>query len=52
MIEVFRPFREVRAELSPAIVAGVLAQGSETAREVARGTMVEVRDAVGLPPSR
>jgi tryptophanyl-tRNA synthetase len=55
MIEVFRPFREVRAELSPEIVNRILDEGSERAREVARSTMVEVRDAVGLPrylPSR
>jgi tryptophanyl-tRNA synthetase len=52
MIEVFGPFREARAELTPAIVAGILEEGSETAREVARRTMVEVRHAVGLPPSR
>ncbi|MDQ6722422.1 MAG: tryptophan--tRNA ligase [Candidatus Dormibacteraeota bacterium] len=52
MIEVFRPFREARAELSPEVVADILDAGSETAREVARRTMVEVRQAVGLAPSR
>ena len=52
MIEVFRPFREARAELSPEVVADILDSGSETAREVARRTMVEVRQAVGLAPSR
>jgi tryptophanyl-tRNA synthetase len=52
MIEVFRPFREARAELTPEVVAGILDQGSETAREVARLTMIEVRQAVGLPASR
>jgi tryptophanyl-tRNA synthetase len=52
MIEAFRPFREVRAELSPGAIAGILDRGSETAREVARRTMVEVREAVGLPASR
>ena len=50
MIEVFKPFREVRAELSPEIVMGILDEGSEKAREVARQTMVEVRQAIGLPP--
>ena len=50
MIEVFRPFREVRAELTPDIVTRVLDEGSERARAVARATMVEVRSAVGLPP--
>src|SRR5579859_2099891 len=52
MIETFKPFREVRAELSSEYVAGVLEAGSHTAREVARKTMVEVRQAVGLPASR
>ncbi len=50
MIEVFRPFREARAELSPELVSRILEDGSEKARTVARKTMVEVRDAVGLPP--
>ena len=52
MIEVFKPFREMRAELSPEIVMGILDEGSEKAREVARQTMVEVRQAIGLPPSQ
>jgi tryptophanyl-tRNA synthetase len=51
IIERFRPFRELRAELSPEHVAGVLDRGSEKARAVARHTMAEVRDAVGLPAS-
>ncbi|HKV88310.1 MAG TPA: tryptophan--tRNA ligase [Candidatus Dormibacteraeota bacterium] len=49
MIEVFRPFREARAELSPEHVTAILDEGSEKARAVARQTMVEVREAVGLP---
>jgi tryptophanyl-tRNA synthetase len=49
MIEVFKPFREVRANLTPEVVAGILDEGSERARDVARQTMVEVRQAVGLP---
>jgi tryptophanyl-tRNA synthetase len=49
LIEVFQPFREVRAELTPALVNRILEEGSEQAREVARRTMVEVRQAVGLP---
>jgi tryptophanyl-tRNA synthetase len=52
MIETFRPFREARAELTPESVGRILDQGSETARDVARRTMVEVREAVGLQPSR
>ena len=51
MIETFKPFREVRAELSPEYVAGVLDEGSSTARDVAKKTMVEVRHAVGPPAS-
>jgi tryptophanyl-tRNA synthetase len=49
IIEMFRPFREARAELTPEIVATILEEGSQTAREVARQTMAEVRQAVGLP---
>jgi tryptophanyl-tRNA synthetase len=52
MIETFKPFREARAGLTPEIVAGILDEGSQRARDVARQTMVEVRQAVGLPPSR
>ena len=49
LIELFQPFREVRAELSPHQVTTILEEGSEKAREVALRTMVEVRQAVGLP---
>ncbi len=49
IIDRFQPFREVRAELSPELVSGILERGSEKAREVARHTMTEVRQAVGLP---
>ncbi len=52
IIERFQPFRERRAELSPAIVRSILDAGGERAHEVARGTMAEVRQAVGLPASR
>jgi tryptophanyl-tRNA synthetase len=52
MVEVFRPFREVRAELTPNEVTRILDEGSEKARAVARQTMAEVRHVVGLPPSR
>ena len=52
IIERFAPFREARAELTPAAVARILDEGSEKARDVARSTMVEVRQAVGLPPFR
>jgi tryptophanyl-tRNA synthetase len=49
MIETFRPFREVRSELSPEKVMSILDEGSLKARDVARQTMTEVRQAVGLP---
>ena len=49
MIETFRPFREVRSELSPERVMSILDEGSLKARDVARQTMTEVRQAVGLP---
>lgn len=49
MIESYRPFREVRSELSPEKVMSILDEGSLRARDVARQTMVEVRQAVGLP---
>jgi tryptophanyl-tRNA synthetase len=52
IIETFKPFREVRAELSPELVSGILERGSEKARAVARHTMTEVRQAVGLPAYR
>src|SRR6266853_5892581 len=52
IIETFQPFREVRAELTPEVVANILEEGSQTAREVARQTMAEVRQAVGLPALR
>ncbi|HEX2647365.1 MAG TPA: tryptophan--tRNA ligase [Candidatus Dormibacteraeota bacterium] len=49
IIETFRPFREARSELSPEQVSSVLDRGSEKARVVARDTLREVRDAVGMP---
>jgi tryptophanyl-tRNA synthetase len=49
LIETFRPFREMRSELSPATVTKILDEGSKNARDVARQTMAEVRQAVGLP---
>src|SRR5690348_895410 len=49
IIERFAPFREVRSELSPDQVNAILDEGSEKARAVARHTMREVRQAVGLP---
>jgi tryptophanyl-tRNA synthetase len=52
IIEVFRPFREARSELTPEYVAGILDEGSHTARDLARRTIAEAREAVGLPASR
>jgi tryptophanyl-tRNA synthetase len=50
LIELFRPFRERRSELSPELVTEILDEGSEKARDVARATLREARAAVGLPP--
>jgi tryptophanyl-tRNA synthetase len=50
IIERFAPFRERRAELTRDQIDKVLEEGAERAHEVARKTMVEVREAVGLPP--
>ena len=49
LIEMFRPFREARAELAPEYVFGVLDEGSRKATEVARATLREARATVGLP---
>jgi tryptophanyl-tRNA synthetase len=45
------PFRERRNELAkdPSYVQGVLDDGAKRARRIAEQTMVEVRQAVGLP---
>ncbi len=50
IIERFAPFREARSELTPEKVFAILDDGSEKAREIARHTLREVRQAVGLPP--
>ena len=50
IVERFAPFRERRAELSREEIDAILETGSERARAIARRTMDEVRDAVGLPP--
>src|ERR1700752_3904501 len=52
LVDTFRPFREFRAELTPERVTAILDEGSEKAREVARQTLAEVRQAVGLPGLR
>jgi tryptophanyl-tRNA synthetase len=52
IIERFAPIRERRAQLTRATVDDVLEAGGLRAHEVARQTMAEVRQAVGLPPSR
>jgi tryptophanyl-tRNA synthetase len=49
IIETYRPFREVRSELSPEKVMAIIDEGSLKARDMARQTMAEVRQAVGLP---
>ena len=50
IIERFQPFRERRATLTPAVIDDVLEAGGAQAHQVAKRTMVEVREAVGLPP--
>jgi len=50
IVERFAPFRERRAGLTREQIDAVLKAGAERAQEVALKTMVEVRDAVGLPP--
>jgi tryptophanyl-tRNA synthetase len=52
IIERFAPIRERRAQLTRATVDDVLEAGGARAHQVARQTMAEVRQAVGLPPSR
>ena len=51
IIERFEPFRSRRAELSHAIIDEVLEAGEVKARALARATMAEVREAVGLRPT-
>ena len=50
IIERFAPFRERRASLTREEVDRILESGAERAYALAQQTMVEVRDAVGLPP--
>jgi len=48
--ERFAPFRERRAELTREQIDEILAAGAVRAGELAEKTMVEVRNAIGLPP--
>jgi len=50
IIERFAPFRERRAGLTREYVDRVLKTGAERVQDLAGRTMVEVREAVGLPP--
>ena len=50
IVERFAPFRERRAGLTRERIDAALKAGAERAQEVAGATMIEVRDAVGLPP--
>jgi tryptophanyl-tRNA synthetase len=50
IIERFTPFRERRATLTRGDVDRILDAGAHRAKEAAHKTMVEVRQAVGLPP--
>jgi len=48
--ERFEPFRERRAGLTRERIDSILSDGAERAHALASQTMIEVRDAVGLPP--
>ncbi|HET7421298.1 MAG TPA: tryptophan--tRNA ligase [Candidatus Dormibacteraeota bacterium] len=50
IVERFAPFRERRATLTRKYVDEVLDAGARRAHKLAHQTMVEVREAVGLPP--
>jgi tryptophanyl-tRNA synthetase len=50
IIERFAPFRERRTGLTRGYIDAVLDAGARRAHSVAHQTMVEVRQAVGLPP--
>jgi tryptophanyl-tRNA synthetase len=52
IIERFEPFRRRRSELTRPDIDAILDRGSDRARMVARATMAEVREAVGLPTLR
>jgi hypothetical protein len=48
LIATLRPLRERRAMLAPAFAHGVLEQGAARARDVARSTLAEARDRIGI----
>ncbi len=52
VVETFGPFRQRREELSDEAVIGFAATGSERAREAARATVAEAREAMGLLPAQ
>jgi tryptophanyl-tRNA synthetase len=54
IVEFLAPVRERYAELRPdeAALEGALAAGAEKAREIAAGTLAEVREAMGIGPRR
>jgi tryptophanyl-tRNA synthetase len=47
--DVLRPVRERRAQLDPAQVDRILAEGAEKARTIARATLADVKSALNLP---
>jgi tryptophanyl-tRNA synthetase len=49
IVERFGPFRERRAKLTRGYVDDVLHEGARRAHDLAHQTMVEVREAIGLP---
>ena len=54
VVELLAPVRERYAELRPdeAALEAALAAGAEKAREIAAGTLADVRDRMGIGPSR
>ena len=54
MVELLAPIRERYAELraDPAALETALAAGAEKARQIAAATLAEVRERMGIGPSR
>jgi tryptophanyl-tRNA synthetase len=48
LVAALRPLRERRATLAPAFAHGVLEQGAARARDIARSTLAEARDRIGI----
>lgn len=48
LVAALAPLRERRAALAPSFAYGVLEQGAARARDIARSTLVEARDRIGI----